>query len=143
MICDYFLIRRQTIKLSDLYSLRRDGIYQFWHGFNWRSYVAWFIGFSYLLPGFAHAVNDKIIVPEACTDLYYLAFPLGFTVSFCVHWAVNTMFPPPGLGEKDETDHFMTFTPEEAAKLGVALCEVYEGTSIRDEAGVVTQEPKN
>lgn len=142
MVNDYWIIRRQTIKLSDLYSLRKDGIYQFWHGFNWRAYLAWSIGFSYLLPGFAHAVNENIIVPKACTDLYYLAFPLGFTVSFLLHWAINTAFPPPGLGEKDEIDYFMTFTPEEAAKLGVAPHEVYDGMSVRDEVGVVGEEPK-
>ena len=142
MVCDYWIIRRQTIKLSDLYSLRKDGIYHFWHGFNLRAYVAWFVGFAYLLPGFAHAVNEKIVVPKACTELYYLAFPLGFTVSFCLHWAVNTLFPPPALGDKDEIDHFMTFTPDEAAKLGVAPHEVYDGMSVQDEVGVVSEERK-
>lgn len=142
MVCDYWIIRRQIVKLSDLYSLRRDGIYQFWRGFNWRAYIAWFIGFSYLLPGFAHAVNENIVVPEACTNLYYLAFPLGFTVSFCLHWLINAVFPPAGLGEKDEIDNFMTFTAEEAAKLGVAPHEIYDGMSVREEIGVVSQEPK-
>ena len=142
MICDYWVIRRKVIKLADLYSSRKDGIYQFWHGFNWRSYAAWFIGFSYLLPGFAHAVNPNITVPEACTKLYYLAFPLGFTMSFFVYWVVNTLSPPPGLGEKDETDQLMTFTREEAAKIGVAPYEVYDGVSVKDEIGAVEQETK-
>ena len=70
MICDYRVIRRQVIKLPELYSLRRDSIYRFSYGYNWSGYVAWVVGFVYLLPGFAHAVNPNIEVPRACTNMY-------------------------------------------------------------------------
>jgi nucleobase:cation symporter-1, NCS1 family len=53
-------------------------------------------------------------------NLYYLAFPLGFVVSFLTHWSVNTVLPPAGLGEKDEDDIYGTFTVEEARRLGIA-----------------------
>ncbi|KAF2170170.1 hypothetical protein M409DRAFT_19776 [Zasmidium cellare ATCC 36951] len=82
MVCDYWVLRRRRVKLSDLYHPGKDGLYYYWHGVNWRSYVAWVVGWSYLLPGFAHAVTPHVKVPEACTNLYYLAFPLGFAVSF-------------------------------------------------------------
>lgn len=118
MISDYWIVRRRKLKLSDLYHGRRDGIFFFWHGVNWRSFVAWVIGWSYLIPGLANAVGG-INVPTACAKLYYLAFPLGFVVSAGVHVALNIVFPPKGLGVIDEVDEFETFTLDECQKLGV------------------------
>ncbi|KAK4628683.1 Transporter aclS [Fulvia fulva] len=135
MVCDYWTLRHRIIKLSDLYHPGQDGLYYFWHGINWRAFIAWAVGWSYLLPGFAHAVTPRVIVPEACTNLYYLAFPLGFTVSFTVYWCLNKVWTLDGFGVKDEIDYYGTFTEEEAAKLGVAMMETIEG-EVRDGVSV-------
>jgi NCS1 family nucleobase:cation symporter-1 len=119
MISDYWIVRRRKIKLSDLYHGRKEGIYYFSHGVNWRSFVAWVIGWSYLLPGLINAVGTGISVPAACAKLYYLAFPLGFVVSSSIYIALSLLFPPEGLGVVDEVDEFDTFTVEEGQKLGV------------------------
>jgi hypothetical protein len=66
MCCEYWVLRKRRIKLSDLYHPRPDGIYYFWCGINWRSFFSWVVGWSYLLPGFAHAVTPQVKVPEAC-----------------------------------------------------------------------------
>lgn len=65
-----------------------------------------------------------IVVPEGCNELYYLAYPLGFAISFVVHLTLNKLFPPPGLGQIDPMDYYNTFTPEEAAHVGI---EPYDG----------------
>lgn len=127
MVADYWILRKRRVKLSDLFHSEKDGDYYFWHGLNWRSFAAWILGWSYLLPGFAHAVTPSVMVPEAFTNLYYLAFPLGFAVSFTLHIAINKLFPPPGLGEMDQMDEFGTFTQQEATRLGVGLPEIIEG----------------
>jgi NCS1 family nucleobase:cation symporter-1 len=119
MISDYWIVRRRKIKLSDLYHDRKDGTFFFWHGVNWRSFVAWIIGWSYLIPGLANAVGAGINVPAACAKLYYLAFPLGFVVSSSIYVLLNLFFPPEGLGVVDEVDEFDTFTLNEGQKLGV------------------------
>ncbi|EEP81167.1 predicted protein [Uncinocarpus reesii 1704] len=120
MISEYWIVRSRKIKLSDLYHPRRDGIYYFWYGMNPRAFTAWVFGFAPLLPGFVNAVNPSISVPEGCVQMYYLAYPLGFAISFVVYIVLNKVFPPPGLGEVDDVDQFGTFTPEEAARLGMA-----------------------
>jgi NCS1 family nucleobase:cation symporter-1 len=121
-VCDYWIIRRRRIKLSDLYEPKPSSIYYFYKGFNPRSFVAWGLGFATQLPGFAANVTpDTVHVAREWSELYYLAFPLGFTISFVAHYLINLAFPPPGLGEIDEVDHFGTFTLEEAAKLGVEV----------------------
>ena len=122
-ICEYWILRHRRIKLSDLYHRRPDGVYYFWHGLNWRSFVSWSVGWASQIPGFANAVNPGIKVPSGCQELYYLAYPLGFAISFLVHWALNIAFPPRGQGDIDEVDFYHTFTPEEAAKWGIAPYE--------------------
>lgn len=120
MISEYWVVRSRKIKLTDLYHPGHDGIYYYTKGVNWRALAAWVVGFAPLLPGFVNAINPKISVPDGCIKLYYLAYPLGFTVSFIIYVAINKVFPPPGLGEVDDMDYYGTFTPEEAAKLGTA-----------------------
>ena len=119
-VCDYWLIRKTTVKLSDLFHPDPGSIYFFWNGFNPRSFVAWFLGFATQLPGFAAAVTPgRVQVPDAWTHLFNLAFPLGFAISFVAHYLINTVWPPPGIGLMDPTDEYGTFTAEEAAKIGV------------------------
>ncbi|KXT05212.1 hypothetical protein AC578_8374 [Pseudocercospora eumusae] len=127
MTCDYWILRKRKLKLSDLYNPHKEGVYYYWRGINWRSFTSWVVGWAYLLPGFAHAVTPNVKVPEACTNLYYLAFPLGFAVSFTVHYVINKFWPPVGLGEKDDEDFYGTFTEDEAARLGVATLYTIDG----------------
>ena len=134
MVCDYWVIRGGKLKLSDLYHGRKDGSFYFWHGINWRSFAAWIVGWSYLIPGFVKAVAPNINVPVACTNLYYLAFPLGFAVSFVVYYALNRISPPEGLGTVDEMDNFGTFTAGEAQKLGIIPSVLYgDAQMVNDE----------
>ncbi|KAI9164050.1 hypothetical protein HJFPF1_05685 [Paramyrothecium foliicola] len=119
-VCDYWLIRKANVKLSDLFNPGPGSIYYFWRGFNLRSFVAWFLGFSTQLPGFAATVTpDKVKVGESWIHLFNLAFPLGFTISFAAHYAINYVFPPPGLGQIDLEDEYGTFTQDEASKIGI------------------------
>ena len=118
-VCDFFLIRHRKLKLSDLYHADRTSIYYFVSGVNPRAFISWVVGFASQLPGFANAVNPSIKVPAGCQELYYLAFPLGFAISFILHYIICKVWPPRGLGEIDEYDTFGTFSVEEAEKMGV------------------------
>lgn len=135
-VCDYWLVRKRKLKLSDLYNPRPDGIYYFVKGFNPRSFVAWVFGFATQLPGFAANVTpDKVHVGQAWNELFYLAFPLGFAISFSVHYLLNYIWPPAGLGVMDETDYFGTFEPDEALRLGVAPYSESEVDVVNDGVG--------
>jgi NCS1 family nucleobase:cation symporter-1 len=122
-ICDYFFIRRQRVKLTDLYSPSPSGIYYYVRGVNPRAFVAWVCGWAPQLPGFIANVNPTVSVPRACMEMFYLAFPLGLAISFTLYYSFNKVFPPMGVGEFDDVDYFGTFSEEEAAKLGVSLPE--------------------
>jgi NCS1 family nucleobase:cation symporter-1 len=105
-VCDYWLIRSRRIKLSDLCNPDSTNNYYFNHGFEPRSFAAWFLGFATQLPGFITTVEpDKVQVGELWHELFYLAFSLGFAISFVAHYALNRAFPPPGLGLVDDIDY--------------------------------------
>ncbi|KIX95714.1 uncharacterized protein Z520_08421 [Fonsecaea multimorphosa CBS 102226] len=134
-ICDYFLVRSRRIKLSDLYRPSPSGIYYYFHGVNPRAFVAWVCGWAPQLPGFIAYVNPSVSVPKACTDMFYLAFPLGLAISFTLYLGLNKVFPPKGLGEYDDVDYYGTFTSDEAAKLGVSLLEETQGEEKAEQFG--------
>lgn len=119
-ICDYWVIRQRRIKLSDLYHARPEGFFHYWHGINPRAFIAWACGFASQLPGFANAINKDISVPVGCVRLYYLAFLVGFAISFCMFYLINMVWPMEGVGEIDEVDVFGTFSVDEVLKLGIA-----------------------
>jgi NCS1 family nucleobase:cation symporter-1 len=119
MVCDFWVIRHRKFKLSDLYVPNESSIYWYWHGFNWRAFASWLVGIAPALPGFINAVNPSISVPAGAQNIFYIAYIEGFAVAFAVYYVLNYFFPVPGIGEIDEEDYFATFTPEEAAKLGV------------------------
>ena len=58
VLVDYFLIRRGSIALDDLY--RKDGSYQFWKGINPLAILAWAIGFVIYL-GFSPMLMEKVM----------------------------------------------------------------------------------
>lgn len=141
-ICDYFLIRSQRVKLSELYHPGPTGIYYYFKGCNPRAFIAWVVGWAPQLPGFVATVNTSVKVPKECIKMYYLAFPLGLAISFTVYFALSKLFSPEGVGEYDDVDYFKTFSEEEAAKLGVVLLENTDGEKVPMPTGLETPEEK-
>ncbi|KAL1858723.1 hypothetical protein VTK73DRAFT_7809 [Phialemonium thermophilum] len=115
---DYYVVRGQKIKLSDLYDSSPKGRYWFVGGVNPRAYVAWILGFAPSIGGMA-SLDPANHIPLGLTRTFYTGFLTGYAISFLAHWGLNKAFPPAGLGEIDTYDSYGTFTPEEAAKLGV------------------------
>ncbi|RDB26775.1 Allantoin permease [Hypsizygus marmoreus] len=110
MIADYHLLRKRRLKLSHLFLPNEMSDYWFWHGLNWRAPVAWVLGVWPSLPGFCASVTPgSIHVGINWIHVYYLSWPLGFTISAVVWMVLNSVWPPPGVGEVDEKDVFGTF----------------------------------
>ncbi len=74
MIADYFVVRRSTLKLDDLYI--RGGAYEYSHGINWRAVAALAAGIALALLGLA--------VPPL-RFLYDYAWFVGFGVAGAVY----------------------------------------------------------
>lgn len=132
-VCNYW-IRRPRTKLTDLYHPQNDGFCCYWQDMNWRSFVYWVVGWAYLLPGVLHAVTPNFSIPVACTDLYYLEFPLGPIVSFPARLAINNTFPLPGLDVAEDVGYYRTFSPDEAMDIGIVPGECLEGSDVTMQA---------
>ncbi len=77
MICDYYLVRQRELLVEDLY--RREGIYEYRHGFNPKAMIALAIGVAVALIGLA--------LP-ALRWLYDYAWFIGFLVSGGLYFAL-------------------------------------------------------
>ncbi|ORY61011.1 uracil permease [Pseudomassariella vexata] len=129
MVCDYFILRHQRIKLSHLFSPQGSD-YWFWHGVNWRVIPCWVAGWAPTIGGLIVSAGGITTAPRALTELYYMAFFVGFSVSFVLFYAVNLIFPVLHRGEIDEVDKYATFTIDEAARLGVVPTDVVQGEAL-------------
>jgi nucleobase:cation symporter-1, NCS1 family len=95
LVTDFWIVRRRKWNIPDLYS--DQGIYWFWNGLNWRAFTAYFLGMVWALPGFIMAMGGPD-VGQAWYRVYQLCFFIGYFLSGGLFWALNTIFPPPGLG---------------------------------------------
>lgn len=78
MMADYFLIRKQQLKLSDLYRGDRESIYWFTAGFNLRAFAVWALAMFPSFPGFLYTVSSgSIYVSPAWQHTAYLGWILG------------------------------------------------------------------
>jgi nucleobase:cation symporter-1, NCS1 family len=74
MICDYFLVRRKTLFVDDLYL--RGSAYEYSRGFNWKAITALAIGTAVALVG--------LVVPSV-RFLYDYSWFVGFGVAFSIY----------------------------------------------------------
>lgn len=94
LLCHYYIITRGYLEIDDLYTSKKDGVYYYFHGWNWRAYLAYIVG---IIPNFYGFLNNMgVSAPEGVTKAYYFAYPIGIFVSFGVYW-VACMWSPPAL----------------------------------------------
>ncbi|KAL4905074.1 permease for cytosine/purines, uracil, thiamine, allantoin-domain-containing protein [Aspergillus multicolor] len=133
MFADYFLLRRTTMKLTDMYGSTSASIYWYTKGWNWRAAVAWVSGTWYLIPGLAQRAMASGEVWAGWTRLYQLAWFLGCLVSGFVYLALDWLFPMPGKTEVDDEDYFGTFEERDEI-MGV---DVGVDAAAKEEIGVL------
>lgn len=83
MICDYFVLRRRSLAVEDLY--KRGGDYEYSGGVNWNAVMA-------LLAGCGTAFIG--LVYEPLRFLYHYAWFVGFSVGFVAYYALMTVREP-------------------------------------------------
>lgn len=88
LIVDYYFIRKQQLKVDELYSFK--GCYQYSGGINYKAVLALLIGIIPNIPGFLVTINvlRADIVPAGISNLYNYAWFVGFLVSGLVYWTL-------------------------------------------------------
>jgi NCS1 family nucleobase:cation symporter-1 len=87
LICDYWILRNQRLKLADLFDT--DGIYSYTNGFNWRAIIALSVAVAPVVPGFIRAattpggqVADPTFYDTMYTYAWFVTFGLGFVIYY-------------------------------------------------------------
>lgn len=91
-ICDYYLIKKQTLNLSHLYSNNKSGNYYFYHGVNFRAVIAWLVTVAPGIPGLIDQVN-KIPIPIGLDNFFYGSAIFLFVMLFGVYYSLCLLFP--------------------------------------------------
>ncbi|GMM37686.1 hypothetical protein DASC09_050110 [Saccharomycopsis crataegensis] len=129
IVCEHWIKRKRTIKLSDLYTFDSDGIYYYTKGFNWQNIIIWIIGFAPGVPGLVKSVNTNAHVNSGIINYFQGNSLFGFCISFFLCYISGLIFPSTVSTEIDEVDEFDTFTEQEAADLGVIP---YDASAIKE-----------
>ncbi|MBX7244682.1 MAG: NCS1 family nucleobase:cation symporter-1 [Candidatus Sumerlaeaceae bacterium] len=100
MLSDYFVIRKASLDVEDLYRLK--GRYQYMGGFNWRALVAVAAGIATCVPGFINQFR-ALGPPETAVpvdpeviwnQLYTHSWFVSFGVAAVVHVLLSLVAPP-------------------------------------------------
>jgi nucleobase:cation symporter-1, NCS1 family len=92
LLCHYYIITRGYLEIDDLYTARKDGVYHYWKGWNWRAYAAYIAGVAPNFYGFLN--NMGVHAPGGVTKAYYFAYEIGLVASFATYWAACWVSPP-------------------------------------------------
>ena len=86
MIADYYFIRKQQLKVDDLYN--HNGEYSFGNGFNRNAIIALLCGILPNLPGFLLQIKviSSAAFPQWISHLYNYAWFVGFAVSGGIYY---------------------------------------------------------
>ncbi|RFU32809.1 hypothetical protein B7463_g3585, partial [Scytalidium lignicola] len=110
MLTDYFIIRKQRIELSQLYTSDPDGAYWFHYGFNWRAILVWIVCFAPGIPGMINSINPTIQVGSGMTNYFRGNYIYSFIGSVLFYTILMKAFPPKRIGVQDDYDVYGTYT---------------------------------
>lgn len=96
IFCDYYILRKGYVKLKDLFVADSSSDYYYWHGINFRAYVAYVCGILPNIVGFVGATGTHK-VPIGATYVYNLSFFCGYFTSAGTMLLLNLIWPPKGL----------------------------------------------
>ncbi|PKS13150.1 hypothetical protein jhhlp_000492 [Lomentospora prolificans] len=93
MVVDYYIIKQKKLNIHAMYQDGPEGIYWYSYGFNFRAWIAFFVGVAPLMPGFAKSIDPSIEVGGAW-KIYSFAWLYGFTTTSLVYFAINKWIWP-------------------------------------------------
>ncbi|KAL4930291.1 permease for cytosine/purines, uracil, thiamine, allantoin-domain-containing protein [Aspergillus undulatus] len=86
LICDYYLLRRGRLNISDLYSASTSGSYYYFYGFGIHVFVAYIAA---IVPNFYGFLNSMgVDASIGVQRFYYVAYMVGLLVAFGLYYAL-------------------------------------------------------
>jgi nucleobase:cation symporter-1, NCS1 family len=96
LVSDFYLIRKMKLDIRDMYN--PNGIYRYFHGWNWRAWLTFSIAVGPIMPGFVNAINPNLTISRGAEEIYCIAWSWGF-FSCVVNYYIICRYisPPPNL----------------------------------------------
>ncbi|PNH46478.1 hypothetical protein VD0004_g1696 [Verticillium dahliae] len=136
MIVDYFVVRRQRVELSQLYTGSRDGSYWYTWGIHWRALAAWVICFVPAMPGMVANVNQSVTVSDGLQKYFLGNYLFGFAEAAVLYTVLCLISRPKNAGLQDSVDMYGTFDESQARNKGVVPFERVKDVDIPGEETV-------
>jgi NCS1 family nucleobase:cation symporter-1 len=93
LVSDYYLVRNMKLDIRDMYN--PHGKYRYYHGWNWRAWLIFFIAVGPILPGFAQSINPNLVISAGALHLYTFSWMWGFVVCVTGYWVICKFISPP------------------------------------------------
>ncbi|CAK7232467.1 hypothetical protein SBRCBS47491_008281 [Sporothrix bragantina] len=94
LVSDFWLVRRRKLKIPDLY--KREGIFWYHYGLNWKAFLVFFAVIGPSLPGFINSVNPNIKISEGLYHFFQCTYFYAYSTALLLFWGISTLIPPPG-----------------------------------------------
>ena len=104
LLVDYFLVRKQKLKVEDLY--KKDGIYWYSGGFNTKAIFAFVLGVLPNVPGFLKQIKAVEQIPQAFETIYSYAWFVGLPLAGIVYYVLMTAKESEESTEIDSGEEF-------------------------------------
>lgn len=137
IVADYYIIRKTTLPLLDLYTTSKTGTFFFTYGCNWRAIGVWLAGVAPGIPGLVQSVQEAN-VPSGLVNFFDGNILFGFLCPLVLYVLVCRVFPIEKLGTSDAEDVFGAFTTEECIKLDMTPHEEFILEGISKEMSLVS-----
>lgn len=90
MAFDFFVIKGRKYDIYELY--RPDGIYRYFGGWNWRTYIALAVAIAPNLPGMVAAINNKVNIGNI-KYIYMVSNIAGDAIALFVYYVLHKIWP--------------------------------------------------
>ena len=90
LLVDYYLVRKQILKVDDLYSLKGDYFYK--GGFNFVALFAFVLGVLPNVPGFLHQIGVMTTILPVFKTIYSYAWFVGLPTAGIIYFVLMKVF---------------------------------------------------
>lgn len=117
LVSDFCFVRKKRVRVSNLFTLDKNGDFYFFHGVNWRSISCFFLAVIPGMPGLAATVNTNIRIPIGLMHYFQNSTVFSFFCPLILYYILCRIFPLKNAGTMDPEDYFDVMTEKELQKL--------------------------
>lgn len=118
LVTDFTFVRKNKLKLNDLYSASKDGAFYYTFGVNWRAIFVFIATVAPGLPGLAQGANPTIVLKTGIVNYFYCSIVISFVFPAVLYYIIAVyIFPIKNLDDYSGEDFYEAFTLEECKAL--------------------------